>query len=169
MKPVILLCLFALVGCIKHTPSYSPAGKSLSQEDLQTSRERTKMLNLLEKSQIEDWIKSQAENYEATSSNYWINVGNLHDRSRKTNGEIISYQYEIYDFDWVKLYDDPIKNINVTFGRFEELKPIEDALRYINKGEEVILLIPSALGYGAVGDGDRISTDMPLIIKLKVL
>jgi len=169
MKYFPLFVLFFLAGCVQHQPEYSPASRSLSEQEMQVSKNRTKALNNLEKSQIEDWIKSQPEKYYSTSLNYWVNMENLQSRPRKNNGDLISYQYEIYDFDWVKLYDKPVENLNVNFGRFEALKPIEDALRYMNEGEEVTLLIPSALAYGAVGDGDKISNDMPLIVKLKVL
>ena len=84
-------------------------------------------------------------------------------------GEVVSYEYEIYDFDQVKLYDAPKKNSNVQFGRFEELKAVEDALRYLNKNQEATLLVPSVLGFGTYGDNDKIPNDMPLIIKIKVL
>ena len=75
----------------------------------------------------------------------------------------------MYDFDYVKLYDAPKKNINVQFGRFEELKAVEDALRYMEKGQEATILVPSVLAFGTYGDNDKIPNDMPLIIKIKVL
>ena len=169
MKNFLLLAPFFLVGCVQHQPEYSPANRSMSEKEMQISKNRTKSLNLLEKGQIEEWIQTQPEKYYGTRLNYWINLENLPSRPRKSNGDLISYQYDIYDFDWVKLYDKPVKNLNVNFGRFEELKPVEDALRYMEEGEERTLLIPSSLAFGAVGDGDRILPDMPVIVKLKVL
>lgn len=169
MKYITVIFLLILIGCSKHATSYAPAGAPLSQQDLLDSRERTRKLNLLEKNQIEEWIKSQPNKFFPTNLNYWIDVQDLHANLRKENSTVISYQYDIYDFDMKKLYNTPVQNKNVMFGRFEELKPVEDALRYLDSGQEATLLIPSSLGYGAVGDGDRIITDMPLIVKLKVL
>ena len=169
MKKLILFSSFILVGCVKHAPAYPPVGGILSQKDLDISKNRSKNLNQIERTQIEDWIKNQQESFYPMTMNYWVNAKDLQLQSRKSNGDSISYQYDIYDFDLEKLYETPKQNKNVIFGRFEELKPVEDALRYMEKNQEVTLLIPSALGYGTYGDNDQISNDMPLIIKLKVL
>ena len=81
----------------------------------------------------------------------------------------ISYHYAIFDFDQVKLIDSPKERINVHFGHFEELKAVEDALRYLPKNQEATLLVPSVLAFGTYGDNQKIANDMPLIIKIKVL
>jgi FKBP-type peptidyl-prolyl cis-trans isomerase 2 len=103
------------------------------------------------------------------SLNYWVNIENLQMNPRKIDGDIISYKYDIFDFDQVKLLDDSKERINVQFGRFEELKAVEDALRYLQKNQEATLLVPSVLAFGTYGDSKKISNDMPLIIKIKVL
>jgi hypothetical protein len=43
------------------------------------------------------------------------------------------------------LYEVPKKNLNVQFGKFEDLKAVEDALRYLEKDQEATLLVPSVL------------------------
>lgn len=169
MKKIAILCSFILIGCVKHAPSHPPVGGILSEKDLDISKNRSRNLNMLERGQIEDWIKNQDEAFFPMKMNYWVNDKELPNKNRKNDGQVISYQYDIYDFDWVKLYETPKQKKDVVLGRFEELKPVEDALRYMEKNQEVTLLIPSALGYGTYGDNDQISNDMPLIIKLKVL
>lgn len=170
MRIYILLLIPLLAACSKQSASaHPPVGGFLSQTDLQISKSRSKNLNALERMQIEDWIKDQNEKYYSMSMNYWVNDADLAQHRRKANGEKVSYEYDLYDFDMVKLYSDPKVNTDVTFGRFEELRAVEDALRYMEKGQEVTLLVPSALGFGTYGDNDRIPNDMPLIIKLKVL
>ena len=100
---------------------------------------------------------------------YWVNIEGLENKPRKNNGEKVSYQYFIYDFDRVKLYETPVKNIDVEFGHFQEMDAVEDVIRYLNRGEEAEILVPSVLAYGTYGDSKKISNDMPLIIKVKVL
>lgn len=153
---------------MKHTPTYPPAG-GLSDEDLENSRNRTKNLNQMERAQIQDWINGQDQKFYTMPMNYWVNKPNLQKSPRKPDNEIISYEYDVYDFDLTKIYEKPKKNLNVRFGKFEELKPVEDALRHLHSGEQVTLLIPSTLAYGTYGDHDQIPNDMPLVIKLKVL
>ncbi len=169
MKKFIGFSLLIFVGCVKHAPAHAPVGGILSEKDLNISKNRSKNLNQLERSQIEDWTKTQEEKFYPMAMNYWVTIPELQLKDRKKDGETISYQYDIYDFDLVKLYETPKQRLNVIFGRFYELKPVEDALRHLEKDQEVTLLIPSALGFGTYGDNDQISNDMPLIIKLKVL
>ena len=98
---------------------------------------------------------------------YWIDK-DLSQNLKRKDGERLSYQYEIYDFDRVKIYDEPKTAKDVYLGKFEDLKAVDDALRYLKPGEEATLLVPSLLAYGTYGDNDKIPNDMPLIIKLTV-
>lgn len=141
----------------------------MSERELEVSKKRSKDLNTLERAQIEDWIKAQKTSYYQMGMNYWVNIEGLENKPRKNNGEKVSYQYFIYDFDRVKLYETPVKNIDVEFGHFQEMDAVEDVIRYLNRGEEAEILVPSVLAYGTYGDSKKISNDMPLIIKVKVL
>ena len=158
-----------MIGCAQNNQAHPPVGGILSQEDLNVSKNRAKNLNQTERIQIQDWINHQNEKFYPMSLNYWVDIENLSQKNRKADGEEISYQYVLYDFDNVKLYDSPKKNLNVQFGKFEDLKAVEDALRYLEKNQEATLLVPSVLAFGTYGDNDKIPNDMPLIIKIKVL
>ena len=158
-----------IIGCAQNNQAHPPVGGILSQEDLNVSKNRAKNLNQTERIQIQDWINNQNEKFYPMSLNYWVDIENLSQKNRKADGEEISYQYVLYDFDNVKLYDSPKKNLNVQFGKFEDLKAVEDALRYLEKNQEATLLVPSVLAFGTYGDNDKIPNDMPLIIKIKVL
>ncbi|MFC4688481.1 FKBP-type peptidyl-prolyl cis-trans isomerase [Epilithonimonas pallida] len=161
--------LILIASCAKQTPAQHPEEQFMSESELEVSKNRTKELNTLERNQIEDWIKSQNVKYYPMGMNYWVNIENLEKNYRKNNGEKVSYQYYIYDFDRVKLYDTPVENINVKFGHFKEMDAVEDVIRYLKKGEEAELLVPSVLAYGTYGDNKKVPNDMPLIIKVKVL
>ena len=169
MKKLILFSSLMMIGCAQNNQAHPPVGGILSQEDLNISKNRAKNLNQTERIQIQDWINNQNEKFYPMSLNYWVNIENLSQKNRKADGEEISYQYVLYDFDNVKLYDSPKKNLNVQFGKFEDLKAVEDALRYLEKNQEATLLVPSVLAFGTYGDNDKIPNDMPLIIKIKVL
>lgn len=169
MKKLILFSSLMMIGCAQNNQAHPPVGGILSQEDLNVSKNRAKNLNQTERIQIQDWINNQNEKFYPMSLNYWVNIENLSQKNRKADGEEISYQYVLYDFDNVQLYDSPKKNLNVQFGKFEDLKAVEDALRYLEKNQEATLLVPSVLAFGTYGDNDKIPNDMPLIIKIKVL
>ncbi len=169
MKKLLVIAIILLVSCTKKQPVHPPVGGILSQNDLEISKNRAKNLNQTERLQIQDWMKDQPEKYYPMTMNYWVNIPNLEKNPRKADDELISYQYDIYDFDQVKIYKETKVNKYVRFGHFEELKAVEDVLRYLKPGEEATLLVPSVLAFGTYGDEKEISNDMPLIIKLKVL
>jgi FKBP-type peptidyl-prolyl cis-trans isomerase len=169
MKKIAVLSILMFISCKQQSSTHPPVGGILSEQDLDTSKNRAKNLNQTERAQIQDWINNQNEKFYPMGLNYWVNIENLSQKKRKSDGERISYRYEIYDFDNTKFYETPTEKLDVQFGKFEELKAVEDILRYLDKNQEVTLLIPSVLAYGTYGDNDKIPNDMPLIIKLKVL
>ena len=169
MKKLFYLSILTFLACTKQQPVTNAQEQFMSDSELEVSKKRSKDLNTLERAQIEDWIKEQKIRYYPMGMNYWVNIEGLENKPRKNNGEKVSYQYFIYDFDRVKLYETPVKNIDVEFGHFQEMDAVEDVIRYLNRGEEAEILVPSVLAYVTYGDSKKISNDMPLIIKVKVL
>ena len=167
-KAVPIFFVSVLFACSKQ-PVHPPIGGILSEKDMNISKNRAKSLNEMERAQIQDWINQQNEKFYPMKMNYWVNVPDFDKKTKKQDGDPVSYQYDIYDFDKVKLYDQPKVVKNVQFGKFEELKAVEDALRYADKHEEITLLIPSVLAFGTYGDNKKIPNDMPVIIKLKLI
>lgn len=169
MKKIFFISVLGLLGCSKNAQTHPPVGGVLSKNDLEVSRNRMKNLNTLERSQIQDWIGSQPVKFYPTQLNYWTDAQGFDQRQRRQDNTLISYSYDLYDFDQTKIYDQPVERREAKFGHFDELKAVEDALRFIHDGEEVTLLVPSALAYGTYGDEKKIDNDIPLIIKLKAL
>ena len=168
MKNIVFIIGFLFVSCSKNAQVYTPVG-GMSNEEMGVSKNRAKQLNTIEREQIQEWISKQKEKFYPTQLNYWSNIENLEQRKKKQDGELVSFQYELYDFDLQKFYEKPKIYKDAPLGKFEELDAIEDAVRYLNSDEEVTLLVPSVLAYGTYGDGDQIPYDMPLIIKLKLI
>ena len=169
MKKILFISILSLLSCKRNNPVHPPVGGVLSQNDLDVSKNRMKNLNTVERQQIQDWITSQNIKFFPTQLNYWTTVDGFDKRERRPDESTISYSYDLYDFDQTKIYDKSISRNGARFGHFDELKAVENALRYMQNGEEVTLLVPSSLAYGTYGDENKIDNDIPLIIKLKVL
>ena len=168
MKNIVFIIGFLFVSCSKNAQVYTPVG-GMSNEEMGVSKNRAKQLNTMEREQIQEWISKQKEKFYPTQLNYWSSIENMEQRKKKQDGELVSFQYELYDFDLQKFYEKPKVYKDAPLGKFEELDAIEDAVRYLNLDEEATLLVPSVLAYGTYGDGDQIPYDMPLIIKLKLI
>lgn len=169
LNKILLFSILAFAGCKRNTTIYPPVGGVLSQSDLKTSKERTKNLNSMERQQIQDWISGQKTKYYPTKMNYWVDVVGFDEREKQADGTTVSYSYELYDFDMTKIYEKSFARKNARFGHFDELKAVENALRYMKQGEEITILVPSPLAYGTFGDQNKIDNDVPLIIKLKLI
>jgi len=169
MKKTVSILLISLLFACGKPQIHPPIGGILSEKDMNISKNRAKNLNEMERKQILEWIDQQNEKFYPMKMNYWVNIRDFDQKLKKKDGDLVSYQYDIYDFDKVKLYDQPKVVKNVQFGKFEELKAVEDALRYAEKNEEITLLIPSVLAFGTYGDNKKIPNDMPVIIKLKLI
>lgn len=169
MKKILFISVLSFLSCSKNAQTHPPIGGVLSKDDLNISRERMKNLNTQERMHMQEWINGQSVRYYPTQLNYWVSTQGFDQRQRRQDETFISYSYDLYDFDETKIYDQPIERRNARFGHFDELKAVEDALRFIQDGEEVTLLVPSSLAYGTYGDEKKIDNDVPLIIKLKAL
>ncbi|MDQ0594485.1 FKBP-type peptidyl-prolyl cis-trans isomerase [Chryseobacterium ginsenosidimutans] len=169
MKKILFISVLGLLSCSKNAQTHPPVGGVLSKEDLNISRDRMKNLNTQERIHMQEWINNQPVKYYPTQLNYWVSAEGFDQRQRRQDNTLISYSYDLYDFDETKIYDQPIERRDAKFGHFDELKAVENALRFIHDGEEVTLLVPSSLAYGTYGDEKKIDNDIPLIIKLKAL
>ncbi len=157
------------MSCNRNTQTHPPVGGILSKSDLDVSKERMKNLNAQERMLIQEWINGQPVKFYSTQLNYWADKEGFDKREKRQDNSLVSYSYDLYDFDQTKIYDQPIQRRDAKFGHFDELKAVENALRFMQDGEEVTLLVPSSLAYGTYGDEKKIGNDIPLIIKLKVL
>ncbi|WP_419867901.1 FKBP-type peptidyl-prolyl cis-trans isomerase [Chryseobacterium sp. CT-SW4] len=169
MKKILFISVLSLMSCNRNTQTHPPVGGILSKSDLDVSKERMKNLNAQERMLIQEWINGQPVKFYSTQLNYWADKEGFDKREKRQDNSLVSYSYDLYDFDQTKIYDQPIQRRDAKFGHFDELKAVENALRFMQDGEEVTLLVPSSLAYGTYGDEKKIGNDIPLIIKLKVL
>lgn len=56
----------------------------------------------------------------------------------------------------------------VTLGRHQPNEGLDNALRQLHRGSKARVIVPSAVGYGIAGDGDRVPARTVLVYNLKV-
>ena len=170
MKKIYIIALGTLCFSACEKPKvYSPANgmNAPVANDMEQSKEKNKNRNQQEREFIKNWIKEKAEQtFYPTAMNYWSSIDF---KGRKASNEALySYEYSLSDFNATAIYPSPAV-VQKEFSpiKIEELKAVEDALKYLKPNEETVLLVPSSLAYGILGDGDKIPADLPLIIRLK--
>ncbi|MFC6268808.1 FKBP-type peptidyl-prolyl cis-trans isomerase [Frigoriflavimonas asaccharolytica] len=169
MHAKYLLFLFLILSCTKEQEIYAPVGSSKEKSEMQESRDRAKNINEVERRLMEEWMKNQKEKFYTMPLNYWVNVEGFDKRVDNPEDQIISYSYLIEDFEGTKVYKQPRGFRDIPLGKLNDIKAVENALMKMKIGEEIKLLVPSALAFGTSGDGQQIEADIPLIINLKIL
>lgn len=167
MKLIPFILGLVIVNSCKDTPVHAPVGQSMDTKamELKESVELNKARNKQERDFIQNWInKNNTQHFFSTSMGYWSSVDFS---NRKPSGNsVYTYELDFYDFNKTKIYEKSTSRTEVLPAQVEEIKAVEDALKYLNEKEKVTLLVPSSLAFGASGDEDRIPENLPLIIEL---
>lgn len=84
--------------------------------------------------------------------------------------DVVTYSYQTFSIDGVMLYsseEDGNKVVEVE--KNNEIQAIDEALKLMRVGDAAHLVIPSHLGYGVGGDGDKIRQRIPIVMKIKII
>ena len=88
------------------------------------------------------------------------------------SGEHVNVHYTLYTLPEMIKIDNSLERgepLPVTIDSKQLIKGWDMALQEMKKGDDVILLVPSWLGYGFMGSGGEIGPNTPLYFKMKIL
>lgn len=168
MKPIVyLVLLLIMVAC--SSPETRHPIQRVKQEAELTSVQINKELLLKETELIEQYIVAQSNLvFDKSPSGLWYAASDIQTLPHK-KGTRIDFEYEVLDLNNVLIYD------RKTIGRksyFVDEQPIlfglKEALSLLKKGASGTFLLPSILAYGVLGDQNKIGSNTPLVIQLKI-
>lgn len=168
-KSIFLLSLFAtffsLLSCEKEGPR-KPISNSRG-EFLKQSIERNRALVGSEEDQIQELIKKDSTHkYYQSQHGFWYKYlnANIHDTITPKIGEIVEIEFEIQDINGQTIYniEETVPKI-YTVDKQEIMVGLRHAVKLMRKGETISFLFPSHLGYGYLGDNEKIGLNEPLI------
>jgi gliding motility-associated peptidyl-prolyl isomerase len=85
-------------------------------------------------------------------------------------GDLVTMTYGIYYVEGDTIYlPEEIGVKTYTVDKEEYFAGLRAAVKMMKEGEEAVFYIPSYLGYGLLGDADRIAGNTPLKLHLKIL
>lgn len=120
---------------------------------------------------IDDYIKNQNLDFVRTGTGlrYVITKQNENNTLIK-QGDVVTISYEISSLNGNVFYtSDNEGDKSFVVGRGGVESGLEEAILKLHEGDEAVLIIPSHLAHGLVGDGNRIPAKSTLIYKLKVV
>lgn len=158
---VILLTLF---GC-RQTPivEIEDNGNNKLKERLINAN---KYISSSEQTQIDGYISRRGWKCETLPCG--ARLYKLHDGNGAAiaNDHQVRVRYDLSTLNDKQLYIGRIDTLIV--GRHQATVALDEALLRLRHGGEAFLISPSEAGYGVAGDGDRVSSRMVLVYKIKV-
>ncbi len=166
---IFLLFLVLIISCASPAPRKPIVRKTSTF--LNESIERNKIINEVEEQALLNYIKNDSLHGYITSPNgfwYRYNVRDSISTKFPVKGDEIVYGYEIKDVNDEILYTkEVLGNRNYLVDREELITGLQDGLKLMKVGEEVVFLFPSHKAYGYSGY-QKIAGNQPLIYTIEL-
>jgi gliding motility-associated peptidyl-prolyl isomerase len=169
----LITSIFIIVvfGSCKTPEARRPISSS-SGTTIDASILRNKKLIANQESQIRDIISKDSSNtYETSSNGFWYYFKTQDTTSQKMPefGDLVSYDYSIESLNGATIYSDE-ETPSKTYAMDQEqlASGIREGLKLTTEGDEIVLLLPSHKAYGYYGDKNKIGSNIPITVKLKV-
>jgi len=130
---------------------------------------QNKKLNALEKERLIKFIsKDTVHNFKSSSHGFWyayITKDTVNSKTPKQN-DIVAIEYDIKTIANTLVYNK--QEITYKVDKQDFIPGLEEGVKLMKEGEEVIFIIPSYTAYGVTGDGNKIKMNQPIksIVKL---
>ncbi len=160
---LFILTLIVFVGCQEPIPR-KPTYQS-NQKKIKVSVERNKKINQQQQQLIVQAIeKDSLLTYQSSANGYWFAIEKKAPaKAKPTTGDEVVFRYKIQDLSGETLYDEmELGEVNYLVDKEDLLPALRYAIKELNETEIGVFLVPSFLGYGYQGDGDKIGINQPL-------
>ena len=144
----------------------APKGDTLKENLINANR----YISQGEEAQIDAYVARRG--WQMTRLTGGARVMEVENGERRTESKKIDYEETVvieYDIEAIN-GETVYRGVRdtVTVGRLQPTRGLDAALRTLHHGSQAVVILPSEQAYGVVGDGDRISTRMILVYKLRV-
>lgn len=166
---ILLLFVVLIISCADPTPRKPIVRKTSTF--LKESIQRNKIINEVEEQALLDYIKKDSTHRYITSpKGFWYryNIKDSVTTKYPEKGDEVVYTYEIKDVNDQILYTrNEIGDRTYLVDRQELISGLQDGLKLMKEGEEVVFLFPSHKAYGYSGY-QKIAGNQPLIYTLEL-
>lgn len=165
----VLAIVIVFLSCDRSTNSKSQQQidkESISESLIEINRE----LLSQESAMIDDYVKRNNLDVIKTGTGLRYQIFENGEGEYINKGDIVTLKYDLYLLNGELLYssnNDGYKTFRVGRGGVES--GLEEVVLNLKKNSVSILIIPSYLAHGLVGDGNKIPPQAILVYKLKVI
>lgn len=108
--------------------------------------------------------------YESSPAGYWFARLNPSSSPKPVTGDEVTFSFEIQTLSGEIIYPkEELGTVNYLVDKEELLPALRYAVKNLGQNEKGIFLVPSYLGYGYQGDGEKIGINQPLRFTIELL
>lgn len=172
MKYRIIILLSVILGfsaCQKKAEIREPVSQS-GGEYIKESAERNQYIVSDELKAIQQYIKNDSmHKYYQSDSGFWYKYlkANIRDTITPRPGDVVDIEFSIKYLNNEIIYDINETSPKIYVVDKQEIMPgLRRGIKIMSPGERIVFLFPSHLGYGFIGDKDRIGSNQPIICEV---
>ena len=169
----IFLILFTAVFSCKQQ---DPTGNVVLQHNREAEAEKeafftgNKKILQLEKDEIEIFVQRYDWDMNVSNTGLWYQILDKGEGKEPQEGNKIEMQYEMMLLTGEKIYDSEEKGaMCFVLEKSGDIVGLHEAVKMLKEGGKARFIIPSYLGYGTVGDGEKIEGNTPFVVIVKSL
>ncbi len=168
---IVTFVSIAFVSCQKKQEAQRPIEYS-SGSFMKKSVDRNKdIFEIHEEKFQEIFCKDSLRATHESKSGFWYTYEFQSEKDFRPikKGDFIFMDYEIRDIDNNLIYPiDKFKDVKYRFEKENIFSGLREGLRLLKKDDIVIFYFPSQVAYGFHGDNNKISSNTPLIVRVKI-
>jgi FKBP-type peptidyl-prolyl cis-trans isomerase FkpA len=169
LKYLPLLCLI-LVSCVNPTTEKKQV-KEIDEQALKKQfEEANKALVQKENDIMDQYARSHQMNFVRTGSGirYYVYKPSQKGDSIKDNMEI-TIAYKVMLMDGKEVYNSKESGKRTFKVGYENIESgVHKGVQYLKKGDKALLLVPSHLAHGLLGDYKKIPPQMPIVYDIQI-
>lgn len=168
----IFLALCSLMACKdqKATGTVVSTSESSQEEKDTPYMEGNKNIMRRENEEMQMFIKRYGWEMLRTPTGLYIQILNPGEGELFQENDRVMMEYRTFLLSGEQVYCSDSSGVKVFLvNRSEEIDALHEAAQLLRPGARARLVIPSYLGYGVAGDGDRIQGLQPFMMEIRIL
>ena len=170
MMIVLLVGGFAACRDRKATGSVVSSSEAPKEDKDAPYVEGNKNIMRHENEEMDMFIRRYGWNMQRTPTGLYIQVLEPGSGEPFKEGDRVALEYRTFLLSGEQVYNSDSNGVKVFMvKRSEEIDALHEVAQLLRPGAKARLVIPSYLGYGVAGDGDRIQGLQPIMMEIRVL
>lgn len=171
---IIMMCLllgsFSACRDRKATGSVVSSSEAPKEDKDAPYVEGNKNIMRRENDEMQMFIRRYGWNMQRTPTGLYVQVLESGSGEPFKEGDRVVMEYRTFLLSGEQVYSSDSSGVKVfVVNRSEEIDALHEVSQMLRPGAKARLVIPSYLGYGVAGDGDRIQGLQPFMMEIRVL